>query len=97
MRVGRSAGETFDEHRAERVDVSGRPDSLALDVLGRDVVDGSQELAAAGEAGRAEEPAQAEVRQVDVLVLVDENVGRLDIAVHEPAPMGGVERLRCLA
>ena len=89
-------GERVEEHAAERVDVGAPVHLLAADLLRRDVVDGPDELAGAGQplrgGGVLGEP---EVRQVDVVALVaalDEDVAGLDVAVHEAAGVRRVER-----
>ena len=95
LREGNAAGEHLVEHAAERVDVGPPVDRPGLDLLGRDVVRGPDPGAGAGQAaGRPEPLGEPEVGQVDVLVLAlaaDQDVGRLDVAVHEPAVVSGVE------
>ncbi len=96
LREGDAAGEHLVEHAAERVDVRAPVDGAGLDLLGRHVVGGADPGARAGQtAGRAEALGQPEVGEVDVLVLAlaaDQDVGRLDVAVHQPALVRGVER-----
>ena len=79
--------------------MSARPSTGAgLDLLGRDVVGGADPGAGARQAaGRAEPLGEPEVGQVDVLVVAlaaEQDVGRLDVAVHQPALVRGVERRR---
>ena len=83
-------GEALEEHAAERVDVDRRRDLAALDLLGRRVVDAADEhprlrlAAAAGELG------DAEVRQERAARggILEEDVGRLDVAVHHARGRG---------
>ena len=88
------AGETFVEHTAERVDVGSLVDALALDLLRSRVVDGADEDSRARQATRGRRLLDdAEVREEDVVGgLLDEDVRRLDVAVHEIAGVRGVER-----
>ena len=65
-------------------------DRLAADLLGREVVERADHLAGVGRRA-AELLGDAEVGQVRVVVLVEQDVGRLHVAVHEPAPVRGVE------
>ena len=84
------------EHAAERVDVGARVDPLALQLLGRGEVDRAQPLAGLGQLLlRAQQPREAEVAEVGV-VARDQDVGGLDVAVHEPGGVRGVERRRHL-
>jgi hypothetical protein len=92
--------ETLEENAAERVDVGAPVDRAALDLLGRHVVDRADETALAGQAAhRRDVPREAEVADVGTLALVglrDEDVARLDVAVHEPCRVRRVERARDL-
>ncbi len=77
-------GERLEEQAAERVDVGGRPDRLAADLLGRRIVERADEEAGAREASRAGALRDPEVREVDAPGLfLDQHVRRLDVAMHE--------------
>ena len=93
-RERRLPGEAFVEHAAERVLVGAAVDVAAFDLLGRGI--GRRADARASSSGRPSGSArrlrQPEVGQVDVLVLVEQHVRRLDVAVDEPAGVGRVER-----
>ena len=80
------------EQAGERVLVGPAVHVLALDLLGGDV--GRRAEREAGvEAGRlvGQPPRQAEVGEIRVLALVEQHVGGLDVAVHEPARVGCVQ------
>ena len=95
------AGEALEEDAAERVDVRAPVDLAARDLLGRDVVDRSDEAAIAGEAAHrgdvAGEPEVADVGVLAVRSLGDEHVPGLHVAVDEPRLVRRVEGLRDLA
>jgi hypothetical protein len=84
------------EDAAERVDVGARVDRLAADLLRRDVVERADEHPDLGQRGvRGGALREPEVGQVDVLDAAlgrDQDVAGLDVAVHEPATVRGVER-----
>ena len=88
------------EHATERIDVGAPVDLPARDLLGRDVVEGADEAAVAGQAAHGCDVAgKAEVAHVRALAVGargDEDVGRLDVAMNEIGGMGGVERVRDL-
>ena len=87
----RRAGERRREDAAERVDVGARVGALAAQVLRRHEVHGPHPRAALGQAGvRALHARDAEVAEIDV-VAGDEHVRGLDVAVHEPRGVRGVE------
>ncbi len=92
-REGRAAGERVEEHAPEGVDVGAGVERLAANLLGSEVGQSSGPLAVAARGAGAVD-AQAEVRQVDVLLAVgvgDQHVRRLDVAVHQAAGVRGVE------
>ena len=91
---GQRAGEAFEEQAAERVLVGAAVELVAADLLGRHVVDGAHELPVGGVGAVAgvREPEVGEVGVIAVALLVEQDVARLDVAVHQPAPVGGVER-----
>ena len=92
------AGERLEQEAAERVHVSTSVDLVAADLLGRDVVDGSHELPV-GRPGVTGALCQPEVGEICVLaaaLLVEQDVGRLHVAVDEPLCVRRVERVRDL-
>ena len=86
----------------ERVQVGAAVNPPALDLLGRHVVEGAEELPLGGEAALAEFVerllAEPEVGQVHVVLPpaarggVEQHVGRLHVAVHQPARVRRVQR-----
>ena len=96
----RLAGEHLVEHGAERVDVRAGGDlALAHRLLGTHVVRRAERHAGLGHPG----PARLARRQRDPevgderLALVEQDVLRLDVAVHHAVPVGVVERRAHLA
>ena len=89
------SGKALVEHAPQRVAVGATVHFLAPDLLRRQVVERADQALAVGG-----HPAQllgdAEVGQVGVPLLVQENVCRLHVAVNQTAPMGGVEGVRDL-
>ena len=98
---GHRAGEAVEQDAAERVDVGPSIDLPALDLLGGHVRDRADELVGGGErrerllgAHLLDEP---EVAQITVAARArrgrgEKDVGRLDVAVDQPAGVGGVQR-----
>ncbi len=90
----RAPGEHLVEHHTEGVDVAARVDGQALGLLGREVGGGAHD-----EAGlchllvRADRTGDAEVGDLDLAVGGDEDVARLDVAVHDTVAMRIGERL----
>ena len=95
---GQRAGERLEEEAAERVDVGTSVHLVAADLLGRDVVDGAHQLAVgrAAVGGALGEPEVREVRVLAAALLVEQDVGRLHVAVDEPLRVRRVERVRDL-
>ena len=92
------AGERLEQEAAERVHVSTSVHLVAADLLGSDVVDGSHELPV-GRPGVTGALCQPEVGEICVLaaaLLVEQDVGRLHVAVDEPLCVRRVERVRDL-
>ena len=93
------SGERLEEDAPERVHVGTTVDVVPPDLLRSHVVDGSQKMTvgrpAIGDALR-----QPEVGEIDVLatvLVVEQDVRRLDVAVDEPSGMCGIERVGDLA
>ena len=92
------AGQAFIQHTAQRVDVGAAVDGTALDLLGSDVVDGAHELAGGRQpTARGGVLGDPEVSQVDVVRLLligavlDQDVARLDVTVHQAVPVRDIE------
>ena len=79
-------GQQLVEHDPDRVQVGARVDGMALRLLRREVLSGAHDRAGLGHLGRsgARDP---EVRDLRAPLVVDDHVVRLDVAVHDPAPV----------
>ena len=94
--VGNLAGKHLVEDATERIDVGPRVGVRAGYLLGRHVVDGSDEMSLGRQAGGGVELLRKpEVGQVRVLLAVahrDQDVRGLDISMYEAAAMCSIER-----
>ena len=79
------------EHRAQGVQVGALVDATAADLLGREVRGGADQRAGDGEVRVLLGFRDAEVGEADRTVGGDQDVRRLDVAVHETVAMGAVE------
>ena len=86
------AGEALDEHEPEGVDVGRRPHLASLELLGRDVRHRADGLVGSGDPRAAEEAGDAEVGQPDRAVVVEHEVRRLHVAMHDALAVDVVER-----
>ena len=89
-------GEALVEHEPERVEVGAPVELAAAHLLGRQVLGRAHHHVVAGEivVGDVEALGDAEVGEQHATVGGDEDVARLDVAVHEAGAVGGVERAR---
>jgi hypothetical protein len=93
-----AAGKRLPQHHAHRPDVGGRRRLLAVEPLGRDIGERSGHVAHGGERvelGHLGEP-EVEEAHVDPVGLAEEDVGRLHVAMDDPAAMGVRERVEHL-
>jgi hypothetical protein len=77
------AGEQLEQHHPGRVDVTGGTGGSPGDLLGRHVADRPDEQPGPGVTGRRQRPGQAEVGHLDPPLGGDQDVLRLDVAVHD--------------
>ena len=93
-----ATGEHLVEHHAERIQVGLVIQRIALDLLRAHVGRGPQAV----DEGRIDVDVfldverQAEIHQLDLVVLGDQHVGRLDVAVHDATPVRVIQRHRDL-
>ncbi len=94
----RLAGEAFEQHTAERVNVRSAVDNVAPDLFRGDVVHRSHQLAVlARHSLLRDSSCEPEIGEVHMICALgagfrcDENVRRLDVTVHEVARVGRVE------
>ena len=90
------AGEHLEEHDAQRVEVGLRPDRVAERLLGRDVVRRAEHPAVGRQPLLVERAGDPEVGDLGRALHVDEDVLRLDVAVHDVARVRCAERPRDL-
>jgi hypothetical protein len=97
---GGVTGEHAIEQHAERVDIDAGVDGLALDLLGREIVDGADDLLRRDLALAGDQLGHAEVEDLDEvgapLADAQHHVAGLDVAVHQPARVGVAEALEDL-
>ncbi len=92
---GLPAGEQLEEQDAQGVDVGLGADRFGTDLLRGDVgrrADDAGQHGIAGLLGVAQVLGDAEVSQVGVLVFVEQDVGRFQVAVDDAHAVGGVQR-----
>jgi hypothetical protein len=95
-----AADQALVEEAGKRVDIGAAVDVGPSDLLWRDVVDRSDDVAWVGETAVRRAGAEPEVREVAMLLAGaprQEDVRRLHVAMHEPALVCGVEGARDLA
>ena len=80
------------EQGAERPQVGGRPDLRSGRLLGRHVRRRPDDQAGGGHPGVVPDRGHPEVGQLAPVARLDQHVGRLDVAVHHPDHVGGLER-----
>ncbi|MEZ5137640.1 MAG: hypothetical protein R2711_02330 [Acidimicrobiales bacterium] len=88
---GRLAGEGLVEDDPQRVEVGAPVDGTVLDLFGREVLGGADHGAHGGEVARFGRLGDAEVGHQDPPVGRQQDVGRLDVAVHQAGGVGGAE------
>jgi hypothetical protein len=86
-------GEQLEGDDGERVAVGGGRAALAHRLLRRDVRGRAEHLAGLGDLVLEPEPGDAEVGQREAVALVEQHVGRLDVAVDDPLLVRRVERV----
>ena len=89
--VGQAAGQQLVGHHAERVQVGPRSGLLAAGLLGREVRRGPEHRAHLGDARLIGGAGDPEVGELDHVGVRDEQVARLDVAVHDAVPMRVIE------
>ena len=89
---GTSPGGRLHQHQGQGVDVGLGVERLAPHLLGGGVAGGADHGAGRFGPGRlGQGPGQTEVGDADPALVVEEQVGRLDVPVDQAAPVGVVE------
>lgn len=91
------AGQALVQHTRQCIDVGAGVGLTGRQTLGRHVVPAANRGPGTGQARLVGPSGDTEVDQVCEVVLVDQDVGRLDVAVHQTDLVGGVQRAGYLA
>src|SRR5215218_2989387 len=87
-----AARQQLERHDGERVAVRRGRRRLAHRLLGRDVGRGAEHLTGLRDLVLEPEPGNAEIRQREAALLVEQHVGRLDVPMYDAGLVRGVER-----
>src|SRR5215218_11109244 len=87
-----AAGQQLERDDGERVAVRRGRRRLAHRLLGRDVGRGAEHLPRLRDLVLEPEPGNAEIRQREAALLVEQHVGRLDVPMYDAGLVRGVER-----
>ncbi len=90
------AGDALVEHDAEREDVAAEVELVAQDLLRAHVARRAHAGAGLGQVAQRVVAGDAEVHQLHLALVGDDDVGRLDVAVDDAAEVRVVERTRDL-
>src|SRR5690606_36838420 len=88
--VGAAAGEGFEQHAGQGVDV-GAGVGVPGEPLGGHVGPGADGQAGGGDRGLTEGAGDAEIDEIGPAVWADQDVGGLDVAVHQARRVRGVQ------
>jgi len=86
-----TAGNHLNENHTQCPDVAALVDGFAKDLLGGHVWKGPCGRDALGSAGGGHKPGQAKVHDFGHLVIGNDDVGRLDVAMHDVARMSSAQ------
>ncbi|PPS68592.1 hypothetical protein BZZ08_07386 [Streptomyces sp. MH60] len=79
------------QRRTERPQVGGRSGVVAADALGREIVDGADDLSGPGDGGVALDLRDAEVGEQHPAVVGEQHVARFDVAVQDAGGVRGAQ------
>ncbi len=85
-------GQTLIQHTRQRIDVRAGIDLAGSHPLRGHVVPAADNAASAGQSGLVGTAGDPEIDQVGEVVLVEQDVGRLDVAVYQTDFVRGVKR-----
>jgi len=86
------AGNQFAEHNAERVDIGGGRDWFAAALFGRSISGRERGQVRLQRIRIVEQFGDAEIQQLDLAIVRNEHVGRLQVAMHDQRAMRGFDR-----
>jgi len=90
----RAAGQALIEHTRQRIDVgAGILLGSGAQPLRCDVLERADRIARLGQPRFIRSPGDPEIDQVSEVVAIEQDVGRFDVAVHQPDLVGGVQCL----
>ena len=91
-RIGLAAGQAFVQQTGQRIDVGAGIGDAGAEAFGSHVGERADDRAGLGQLGGRDVVGDAEVDQVDEVAPGHQRVGWLDVAVHQPDGMRGVQR-----
>ena len=92
LRCRPAAGDEFEQHHADTVEIASRTDRLTTKAFGRHVGRRAHQTAGLGEV-RAVDAGDPEVGHLHAALVRQNDVGRLDVPVHDAARVGITQRL----
>ena len=88
---GHASGEHFVKHHAAAVNIAASVRRLTAGLLGAEIMDGAHNAVALGQRGAIRHAGDAEIRDLDVALGVDEDILGLDVPVDNAVLVGVLE------